>query len=217
MGWFALAGIAAAALAAMLLLRLPRALLGFAGAAIMLGGAGYALQGSPALPAAAPAPVDGDALAEPELVELRQQLFGRFQYSDSYFFIADALARSGDERAAARAMLGGIRTAPDSLPLWTGFAFRTAGADGAMSPAARVAFRRAHLLNPHHPGVYFYEGLAYVRLGELDRARDLWRRALRVGSPGAPWREGVALRLVLLERFIAMRAAGQVPPSGANR
>jgi cytochrome c-type biogenesis protein CcmH len=217
MSWFALAGIAAAALAAMLLLRLPRALVGFAGAAIMLGGAGYALQGSPTLPAAAPTPVDGEALAEPELVELRQQLFGRFQYSDSYFFIADALARSGDERAAARAMLAGIRTAPDSLPLWTGFAFRTAGADGAMSPAARMAFRRAHVLNPRHAGVFFYEGLAYVRLGELEKARDAWRRALGVGAADAPWREGVALRLTLLDRFIAMRAAAEAQGSGGQR
>lgn len=209
MGWFALAGIGAAALGLMLLLRLPRALTGFAAAAIMLGGAGYALQASPSLPASPPVRADVVSMAEPELVELRQQLFGRFQYSDSYFFIADALARSGDERAAARSMLAGIRTAPDSLPLWTGFAFRTAGADGAMSPAARVAFRRAHLLNPDHPGPFFYEGLAHVRLGDLESARTAWQRALARGRPGAAWVPGVTTRLALLDRFIAMRAAAE--------
>ncbi|WP_315763969.1 hypothetical protein [Sphingomonas sp. Y38-1Y] len=209
MGWFALAGIAAAALALMLVLRLPKAVVGFAGAALMLGATGYALQGSPALPAATPKTEPPVGVADAELVTLRQQLFGRFQYSDSYFFIADALTRAGEERKAARAMLGGVRSAPNSLPLWTGFAFATAGADGAMSPAARMAFRRAHLINPQHPGPYFYEGLAYVRAGDLAAARPAWLRALRLSPPNAPWREGIALRLVLLDRFLAMQAGAK--------
>lgn len=209
MGWFALAGIAAAALALMVLLRLPRPLIGFAGAAIMLGATGYALQGRPTLAASPPVPPESAALAEPELVALRQQLFGRFHASNSYWFIADALARSGDERAAARVMLNGVRAQPQNMAIWTGLGFRTAGADGAMSPAARVAFRRARALNPEHPGPLFFEGLAYVRLGDLSAAQGAWRRALAVSTPGAPWTEGIALRLSLLDRFAAMQAAAE--------
>lgn len=212
MGWFALAAIAAVSLGLMLLLKLPKAVVGFAGAALMLGAAGYTLQGQPTLPASPASPEKPVDVADEELVKMRQQMFGRFQYSDSYFFIADALSRSGNERAAAQAMLGGVRSAPDSLPLWTGFAFATAGADGAMSPTARMAFRRAHMLNPEHPGPYFYEGLAQIRAGNLAAARPLWIQALRVSPRNAPWRENIALRLVLLDRFVAMQASGQGMP-----
>ncbi|MEZ0495451.1 tetratricopeptide repeat protein [Sphingomonas sp. IW22] len=205
MGWFALAALAAAVLMLMLVMRLPRALTGFVGATIMLGATGYALQGRPTLAASPATPPAVEATGDEELVELRQQLFGRFQYADSYFFIADALARSGDERGAARAMLGGVRSAPDNLPLWTGLGYRAAGADGAMSPVSRMAFRHARQLNPEHPGPYFFEGLAYVRTGDLNAARPLWQRALALSPAEAPWREGIATRLALLDGFIAMQ------------
>ncbi|HTG38262.1 hypothetical protein [Sphingomonas sp.] len=211
MGWFALALIAAAVLALMWFMRLPRALTGFVGAAIMLGATGYALQGRPTLAASPARAAEVEAMADEELVALRQQMFGRFQYADSYFFIADALARSGDERGAARAMLGGVRSSPENLPLWTGLGFRAAGADGAMSPLARMAFHRARQLNPDHPAPYFFEGLAHVRTGDLAAARPLWLRALAVSRPDAPWRRGIAERLVLLNRFIEMQRAAAAP------
>lgn len=204
MGWFALALIAATAMAITWLMKLPRALTGFVGAAVMLGATGYALQGRPTLPASPARPMDDATALDDELVKLRQQLFGRFQYSDSYFFISDALMRSGDERAAARAMLGGVRSAPDSLQLWTGLAFATAGADGAVSPMAQMSFRRAHALNPEHPGPWFFEGLAYIRSGDLAAARPRWARALALSQRDAPYRAGIAQRLMLLDQVLAM-------------
>ncbi|HCB76707.1 MAG TPA: cytochrome C biosynthesis protein, partial [Sphingomonas bacterium] len=61
-------------------------------------------------------------------------------------------------------------------------------------------------------GPYFYEGLAQIRAGNLAAARPLWIQALRVSPRNAPWRENIALRLVLLDRFVAMQASGQGMP-----
>ena len=50
MGWLALLLIGAGSFALLVALRVDRLLWSFAGAALMLGATGYALQGSPTLP-----------------------------------------------------------------------------------------------------------------------------------------------------------------------
>jgi len=208
MGWVWLLLLGAGAMGALVLLGVPRLLRSFVGAALMLGAAGYALQGRPGLPAS-PA-VSARAAVEDDsgLVALREAMWGRFTGDGQWLVAADAMARAGENRSAIRVVLSGIRATPDSALLWTGLGTALARHDGAVSPPARFAFRRAMRLAPGHPGPPFFLGLALVREGDLAGARTMWARALARVPPQAGYRAEIAGRLALLDRLLAMAPAG---------
>lgn len=203
-GFIALAVIGAATFAALVLLRLPRLLWSFAGAALFLGAAGYAWQGRPAL-AAAPAQTAAEPVAiASEAIMLRERLMGRFTADTAYLIASDAMLRAGDRRAAARVVLGGVRAIPRSFILWTQLGTNLAMLDGnQMSPAAKLAFRQATRLAPEHPAPPYYAGLAYVRAGDLPGARQLWKRAVALSPEDTDYRRTIAGQLALLERYMA--------------
>ncbi|UUL83222.1 tetratricopeptide repeat protein [Sphingomonas qomolangmaensis] len=217
MGFVTLAFLLAAIVALLWSLRIAPRLLLLAGAVLMLGAAGYALQGRPTLAGSLPdAQAARGAPIDPSLIEIRQQMFGRFQYADTYFTLTDALNRMGNDRGAALAMLGGVRSAPNSLPLWTWLGVTLNQQDGgAMSPAAQLAFRKARSLNPQHPAPWFFQGTALMRAGEFDSARAYWVRALAVSRANSAYRPAIAERIAMLDRFLAMRARMQAEMGGA--
>ena len=203
-GFVALALIGAAAFGALVMLRLPRVLWSFAGAALFLGAAGYAWQGRPGLPAApAVGRIDPEEIT-PESVALREQLMGRFTADTAYIVASDAMLRAGSRRAAAQVVLGGVRALPRSFILWTqlGTVLAIHDAD-QVSPAAQLAFRRAMQLAPEHPAPAYYAGLAYLRAGDLPKARWLIARAVRVSTPNTGYRRAIATQLAMLDRYIA--------------
>ncbi len=206
-GWLVLLAIAAAALGLLWLFGFARGLWSFAGAALMLGAAGYALQGSPAVPGAPVAAQKRAIEVDPDYLELRKALFGEFTYANSFFVAADAMTRAGETGAAVSVILAGLKSAPDNLPLWTGLGVAYAEHDGnQISPAAQFAFNRAIQLNPKHPGPYFMLGLAHVRGGQFAAARPYWRRALALSPEGSPYRVMILARVLLLERYLEMQA-----------
>ena len=206
MGWLWLAAIGAAAFGAMVAIGVRRPLWPMLGAALMLGAAGYALQGSPALPAS-PATPDARIEADsPDLIDLRDRMLGRFTLDAAYLTAADAMTRAGDRRAAVRVLLGGINKIPRSMALWTALGNAMSAHDGgAVSPPALFAFQQAIRLAPSHPAPPFFLGQAYVRAGDFAAARPYWRRALALTPPGVSYRRDIALRTALLERFLALR------------
>ncbi|WP_380787336.1 tetratricopeptide repeat protein [Sphingomonas sp. R86521] len=204
MGWISLAIIGVAAFAMLAWLKVDRLLWTMVAAALMLGAAGYALQGSPSLPAhpvvtaLAPTPDDG------ELTDLRDRMLERYTGQAAYLVAADAMTRLGDRRAAVQVLLGGIRIAPNSLVLWTGLGEALAAHDGnQVSPAALFAFQQAMRLAPRHPAPPFFLGLAYVRAGNLEAAQPYWARALALTPPGISYRKDIAIRVALLDRVLA--------------
>lgn len=208
MGWVSLLLLGTGAMAALVLLGLARPLWSLVGAGLMLGGAGYALQGSPGLPASPARPTVDTAAVEPGLVFLREQMFGRFTAADAYLMASDAMLRSGDATAAARLLLGGIGARRANVALWTELGTTLALRDGdRVSAPALFAFRQAAHLAPTHPGPPFFLGLALVRAGEFARARAAWARALALAPAGAPYRPLLAQRIVLLDRLL--RDGGQ--------
>ncbi|ONF95305.1 tetratricopeptide repeat protein [Sphingomonas jeddahensis] len=208
-GFVALAVIGALAFGAMVLLRLPRMLWSFAGAALFLGAAGYAWQARPALAAAPARPAADPVAVEPEAVMFRERLMGRFTADTAYLVASDAMLRAGDRRAAARVVLGGARAIPCSYILWTQLGSNLALLDGnQMSPAAKLAFGRAFQLAPEHPAPPYYAGLAYIRAGDLPAARRLWLRAVSLSPEGADYRRSIATRLLLLDRYMAAMEQG---------
>ena len=207
-----LATLGIATMGLLMLLGVGRAMWAFAAAALMLGAAGYALQGRPML-GASPARSIPDPLSDdPAIQDLRTQMFGRFGPEGAYLTASDGMARAGESKAAVQVLLGGIRKYPRSAMLWTALGSAYAAHDGGqVSPAAMFAFRRAMTLAPSDPGPVFFLGLAFVRAGDFVRTQLVWTRAYGMTPPEAPYREQIGERLMLLNRLLQMQQAGQSP------
>jgi cytochrome c-type biogenesis protein CcmH/NrfG len=213
MGYLWLAVIAVAVCALLAAMKVDRLLWSMVASALMLGAAGYAWQGQPALaghPATtglAPTPDDS------AMLDLRDQMLERYTGAAAYLVAADAMTRIGDRRAAVQVLLGGIRIAPKSLVLWTGLANALSAHDAnQVSPPALFGFQQAMRLAPKHPAPPFFLGLAYVRAGDFAKARPYWARALALTPADISYRGEIATRLALLDRFLAMQDAGAVQP-----
>lgn len=211
-GWLILALLLLVVFALLVAARVAKPLWGFVGAALMLGAAGYAWQGRPSLsgvPRVAERSVQAPDIAADDL---RDAIWGRFTFDYAYAVAADGLARAGATRAAANAVLGGLQSAPHSGRLWTRLGTAILAHDGGqvLSPAARAAFLRGIAAAPDHPGPYFYYGMALIQTGDLPGAKRAWRAALARAPRNASYREDFALRLVLLDRLMAMRPS---PPT----
>lgn len=206
-GWLILALLLVAIFGLLVMARVAKPLWGFVGATLMLGAAGYAWQGSPTLagvPRAAERKVEAPDIAADDL---RDAIWGRFTYDYAYAVAADGLARAGATQAAVNAVLGGLQGAPNSGRLWTRLGTAILAHDGGqvLSPAARTAFARGIATAPDHPGPYFYYGMALIQTGDLPGAKRAWLAALARTPRNASYREDLAMRLVLLDRLMAMR------------
>jgi tetratricopeptide (TPR) repeat protein len=211
MGWFTLAAIGFAAAALLVALRVPRLLWSLVASFLMLGAAGYAYQGQPALAAQ---PVVADAVkypVDPAYKEMRDAMFGRFGGESIYFGISDSQLNGGDTRAAASVLIGAVQYAPKNAALWTELGNALALNDhGAVSPSALFAFNQAMRLSPQHPGPPFFLGFAYLREGQPIVARQYWARALALTPPQAEYHGAIADRLAALDSYLAQ--AGAAPP-----
>lgn len=215
MGFLTLALLGAAAFGALALLGTGRLLWSVAGAALMLGATGYALQGRPLLNGQAAKPqVDAQPL-DPNVVNLRNRMLGLPERTadGAYLVAADAMRRAGEDGYAVKVILGGIRHVPNSLMLWVGLGDALSAHDGGrMSPPALFAFQQALRISPDHPAPPFFLGLAYVREGNFAAARPYWARALALSPVGSSYREEIGLRLMLLDRYIVEAAAVPAKP-----
>jgi cytochrome c-type biogenesis protein CcmH/NrfG len=210
MGWIMLALIGLTTAALLAVLRLPRLLWPLAGAALMLGAAGYAWQGQPDL-AAQPVAADAVKLPPSEAYKkLRDTFFGRFGGESMYFGISDVALTNGDADFAARALTGGVDYAPQNAAMWSELGNVIALHDrGVVSPAALLAYRRAMMLAPQNPGPPLFLGLAYIRAGEFAKARPLWKHALDLTPKDASYRDEITRRLALLDTLLAEIAREQ--------
>ncbi|HEU4961592.1 MAG TPA: hypothetical protein VFT56_14455 [Sphingomonas sp.] len=205
MGWAMMLVIGFGAAGLLLAFGLRRGMWSAAGAAMMVGAIGYAVQGSPGL-AGHPVKADAGGIAiDPGIIELRGAIFGRYGDDAMYLMTSDGLQRAGEATSAARLLLGAINHKGGDPVLWTELGTVLSTHDGGyVSPAARLAFRHARELAPENPGPLFFEGLAEVRAGDFAAARPLWARALALTPEGAEYRPEIAVRLALLDRYLAM-------------
>lgn len=212
MGWLLFLALAVAAALLLWLFRFPRRLWAVPATAVMLGAAGYAWQGSPGLAGHSVEAGKQEGQIDPEIVALRESLFGRFNFDAAYFMAADAMTRSGSPQSAARVMTGAVRKAPQDAGLWTWAGVVLAQNDGnQISPAARFAFERALALAPRHPGPPFFYGLAQIREGKLAEARGSWAKAVELTPADASYRGQLVARLFLLDRFLEAQQGGPAP------
>ncbi|MDP3907285.1 tetratricopeptide repeat protein [Novosphingobium sp.] len=206
MGWVLVGALAALVFAALVWgFKAPRKGWEAIGAALMLGVAGYALQGSPAQPGAPKLPAAQTREGAAALVAARQELArDGAANASSWVMISDALARNGQYSDAAGVVLGAIEKDPKNADAWLALGNYLMGhTEGVLSPAALYAYSRAAAADPQHPGPAFFQGLALAQNGRFAEGRALWADLLVRAPKDAPWRADLVDRLVRLDAFIA--------------
>ena len=192
--------------------KLPAAARPLAGAAIMLGLAGYALQGSPSLPGkpvAAPEEPEGFGDA---ITDQRQGMADRFGPASQWLGMSDGFARTGKTELAAQTLEKGLEKYPDNVDLWVGLGNALAAhGGGVMSPAAALAFDEAAKRDPNHPAPPFFAGLAMAQSGDLKGADAVWSQLLARTPPDAPWRADLEMRLAQLRQAMGPELSPDAP------
>jgi cytochrome c-type biogenesis protein CcmH/NrfG len=161
-------------------------MLQLAGAALLFGAAGYAVQGDPGLrgspksAAERPAPIP--------LTKLRHAFYGNFTPTEHWLVIAESYASRGDTRQAVDVLTAAVREHPGDPMLWTGLGNALADHSGTLTPASELAFKRAIELGPNYPAPRFFFGLALARSGEPQGGLALWRQILAEAPANAGWR-----------------------------
>lgn len=208
MGWAILAAIAFATALLLWLTGFPRKLWTVAATALTLGAAGYAWQGSPGLAGHPVSAVQKAGEIDPDIVAIRDGMFGRFNFTWASFARADAMTRAGAPDTAVRAMILTVRQAPGNAGAWAWLGIKLAENDGnQVSPASKFAFDHAERLAPQHPGPPFFHGLALIREGKFAEARPFWARAVELTPAEASYRGQLVGRLFLLDGFLEAKAA----------
>lgn len=225
MTWVMVLLLAAAAFGIMAFaLKMPRAGWELTGAALLVGIAGYALQGVPSMPGAPKAPVENKRAADEALIKQRQQMGDGFAKGASWMILADGLARQGQYGAAAEVLRKGTQQFPQDADLWVSLGNALVGhSDGMITPAAQFAFQKAAKIDPAHPGPPFFMGLALAQSGRLPDARAIWAELLERSPADAPWRADLAARIQRIDSMMAMASGAQTagapvetPPPAAD-
>jgi cytochrome c-type biogenesis protein CcmH len=199
-GWFFLIAIIAVALGVLWALRVKGPMLQLSAAALLLGAAGYAIQGQAHL---AGSPRSAEQRAAPiPLTKLRHAFFGTFGPTEHWLVISESYASRGQTEEAAKALTAGVRAHPGDPLLWVGLGNALTDHAGTLTPAAQLAFSRAAELAPGHPAPPFFLGLALVRSGDPQDGLALWQQLLGNAPANASWRPLVedAIRAVQAPR-----------------
>jgi cytochrome c-type biogenesis protein CcmH len=210
MSWILALMLALIVLVALILLRVPRAGWEAIAAALLLGIAGYGLQGSPNLMGSPRTPAQslgGDPAA---LVAERQKLAGAAgTAANRHLIIADALARNRRFGDAAEVLRGAVAKNPGDGEAWLAMANALVEhADGMLTPASLYAYQQSTRAAPGNPAPPYFLGLALAQSGRLAEARAIWAQLLGAAPAQAPWRAELAEKLGRLDELIARQAQG---------
>jgi len=194
MGWLVLLLFMVLSLAGLWLLGVRSAALTASAAALLLGGAGYALQGSPDLPGAPSQGLEGRDVFP--LTQARNAFFGEFTPAETWLRMSEALARDGKSEDAVGILQNAVKRYPGDPQLWIGLGNALVDHARGLTPTAELAYQRAEAAAPGHPAAPFFYGLALARSGDREGALRLWRGILANAPAAASWRplveQGVA-------------------------
>lgn len=209
MGWVLMIALAALVLLALWKIAgFGRLGLQLGGAALLLAMAGYAWQGRPALAGKPVPPPARLELPQSAFAQTREAMLGAVDQASFWLRMADSYHQRGDTYSAAVILRSGIRAHPRDPDLWVGLGNAlVVHADGMMTPAAELAFKRAAAIAPEHPGPKFFYGLALAQGGRFDEAERVWLALLARAPADAEWRPMVVERVQMIEQLRAMQRA----------
>jgi cytochrome c-type biogenesis protein CcmH len=208
--WVLVVGLAIVVLVVLLfVLKVPRGAREAVASALLLGIAGYVSQGTPSLagaPREARETVSGDPVA---MVDARSKVTNSgIPTTNRWVVTSDAFARNGNYADAAEVLRIAVEEDPKSAEAWLAMANALVGhAEGAMTPAATYAYRRAIAADPNAPGPPFFLGLAFAQEGRLAEARDLWAGVVERAPEDAPYRAPLIAQLRRLDAVLAAQKA----------
>ena len=181
-------------------------------AVLLLGLAGYAMQGRPGVDGAPHEAAPAGSGVGAYLVDQRQALAGKGVMPDPALIPADAFVRHGEYADAIGFLRKAVTQNPQSGEAWLAMGNAlVAHGDGALSPSALYAFHQAQAAEPDAPGPAYFLGLAMATSGRLIEARGLWAGLLAKAPADAPWRADLTGKLAKLDQLMAMaKAAGQL-------
>lgn len=205
-------GIAVLLIAALIAVgRVPRATWEITAAAVLLGLAGYAWQGSPGL-AGAPrqAATPGADKFDEQLAERRRGLAERYGPAGQWLLLSDGLGRQGKTKEAANVLLSGLKQSPNDPNLWLGLGNAlVAHGDGIVSPGADFAYRRAIAIDPGAPGPRYFYGLALARAGQLQMAKDVWTPLVASAPDGSGIKAELQFAIARIDILLAAGSSGR--------
>lgn len=212
-GWVVLGLLALASLAGLILIgRLSRSLWQVAAAAILLAMTGYVLQGRPVLPSSPAKPVEAENEAADALLTMRAEMDQSFGVAKRYLVTADSFSRSGDYKLSAAYIQSGLRDYPRDADLWNALGLQLMlASDGQISPPAKLAFDKARVNWPRHPGPDYFQGLSDLFAGNVPSAISHWEAALAKATPKAKWRPRLESQLASIRQM-----ASSAPQGDAN-
>src|SRR5206468_13129852 len=150
MGWILLFALAALSLGVLWLLGVRGGFVTASAAALLLGGAGYALQGRPDLPSA-PAQERGARDVFP-LTEARHAFYGYFTPAETWLRMSEALAQDGKSEDAVGVLQNAVKRYPGDPQLWIGLGNAVVDHGRGITPPAELAYKRAEQMSPGYPG-----------------------------------------------------------------
>lgn len=177
--------------------------------------AGYAVTGSPGVPAV-PAParhLNPDLTPDAETAS--KQLLENFGDVRAWLTLTDALIRAERTETAVVALESGLDAIPGNADLWVqmGVAL-VAHADGEVVPAARLAFDRASRLAPEHPAPAYFLGLSWLQAGDVGQALATWTALKDRSPPDAPWLPMLERQIAVAQTMAQMGVGEAVRPEG---
>ena len=196
-GWLALGLLSLLSLSVLVYyVRSSKGLWQVAAAAVLLGMAGYALQGRPSLPPAPAQPREASAAGATQLVDIRADMDESFGSAKRWLVTADSFAKQGDYPLSASYIQSGLRTEPQNADLWSALGLQLMlASEGQMSPPGVLAFDKARAIQPKHPAPYYFAGLARLFAGDLDGAILHWEKTVSVATPKAKWKTRIESQL----------------------
>ena len=180
-------------------------------AALMVGGAGYALQGQPFLPGSPTEP--GQGAAPLQLTAAREAMLGQFNQASRWLRMADSFSSRGKTGDAVGILRAGLKGHPEDAGLWVGLGNALVDHAGMVTPAAEFAYERARTLAPKHPAPLFFRGLALARSGEREQALESWQQALALTPAGTTYRPMIEGGIAMLEGRAAPLPTMESPPA----
>lgn len=196
MGWILFFLLFAASLGAARLMGVRAAMLKAVAAALLIGGAGYALQGRPATPGSL---AEGSAGREVlALTAARHAFYGNFSPVEHWLRMSEGMARAGNTELAVGILQTAVRRYPSEPHLWVGLGNALVDHSRGLTPPAELAYRRAMEVQPGYPAPAFFHGLALARSGDRAAAVAEWRDLLATAPPDASWRPLVEQGIVAL-------------------
>lgn len=182
-------------------------------AALLVGLAGYAWQGRPALDGS---PRSGtqraSAALDEQLINVRNTLGNKFSPGARWLTLSDGLARQGDSQDAVNILVSAVRAYPEDADLWAGLGTALVmHSGGVLSPAAEYAYRKALDIQPGARTALFFYGLSLAQSGQATPARAMWVELLDGLPPQSPFRAEMERNIATLDAMAPGNPAAAPP------